>query len=148
MQFWSLMFVRLYPSVRLDYPYNTCFITKVKVKLSRYKSWRLKRGNVMLCFQSHSDIRHNLDDRAVSCTRRSLFAAKEIGWCSFLFEAEWSPGLLNADRRIGTQQEIEFGTSCFVARCLDHLRHVSTRFITSVCKKYNRLLSVQLYCLL
>jgi hypothetical protein len=53
----------------------------LKVKVSRNKSRRLRRGMEALA-------RH-----------RPHFTLKEIPWYSFLLEAEWTAGLLNADRR-------------------------------------------------
>ena len=53
-------------------------VVVVTVDLSRNKSWRLKRVNVMLCFHPYFDIRHNLDGRFVSCTLRPHFTPKEI----------------------------------------------------------------------
>jgi hypothetical protein len=37
----------------------------------------------------------------------ALQAGKEISWYSFLLEAEWFPGLLNADRRIRLLENIQ-----------------------------------------
>ena len=37
--------------------------------------------------------------RAVSCTRWLHFTSTEIPRYSFVFESEWTPGLLNLDRR-------------------------------------------------
>jgi hypothetical protein len=75
----------------------------------------------MLSFHPHFGIRHNQDGRVVSCTRRTQFTPKEIAWYSFLLQAEWAPGLLNADRRIGgtwrfpkTPRRIEIGAFCRV----------------------------------
>ena len=56
----------------------------------------------MLGFHPSFDIRHNLDGRVGSCTRRPHLNSKEIPWYLFLLEAEWNPGLLNADRRTGS----------------------------------------------
>ena len=53
----------------------------------------------MLGFHPYFDIRHNLDGRVVGYTRRPHYTPKEIPWYSLLLEAEWTPGLLNADRR-------------------------------------------------
>jgi len=47
------------------------------------------------------DIQHNLVVRVVSSMRRKHFTPKEIPWYLFLFEFYWTPGLLNAGRRIG-----------------------------------------------
>jgi hypothetical protein len=52
----------------------------------------------MLGFSPYFDIRHDYDDRVVSFTRRPHFTLEEIPWYSFLLEAEWTPGLLNANR--------------------------------------------------
>jgi len=46
------------------------------------------------------DIRHNCDGRVAGCTRESHFTTREFPSQSFLLEGKWTPGLLNADRRI------------------------------------------------
>ena len=76
------------------------------------------------------DIRHNLDGRALSSTRRPRFAPKEIPLYSFLLEVEWTPELQNADRSIRslenfprTPRGIEAGSSHPVAQCLNQPRH-------------------------
>jgi len=35
----------------------------------------------------------------VSCTRRPPFTSREIPWCSCLLTVEWTPGVLNTNRR-------------------------------------------------
>ena len=40
------------------------------------------------------------DGRVVKSTRRLQFTSKGIRSCSFVWEAEWTPALLNADRKI------------------------------------------------
>jgi hypothetical protein len=57
-------------------------------------------GGGMLGFHPYFDIRHNLDGRVVSSTCRPHFSPKEIPWYSFLLEADWTPGLMNANGRI------------------------------------------------
>ena len=59
-----------------------------------------RKGDGMLGYHHYFHIRHNQDRRTVSCTRRPIFTPKKIPWYSFLLQAEWTPGLLNADRRI------------------------------------------------
>ena len=44
------------------------------------------------------DIRHSYDGTAVSSTRQPHFTPKEISWYTFTLEAEWTAGLLSADR--------------------------------------------------
>ena len=39
------------------------------------------------------------DGKVVSSAHLTHFTPKEIPWYSFLLEAEWTPGLLNADKR-------------------------------------------------
>ena len=46
------------------------------------------------------DIRHNCEGRVVGCTREPHFTPREVPSQSFPLEGKWSPGLLNADRRI------------------------------------------------
>jgi len=43
----------------------------------------------------------------VSSTRRQHFTAKEIPWYSFTLEAEWTPGLMIADRRNGAPENFQ-----------------------------------------
>jgi hypothetical protein len=55
----------------------------------------------MLGLHPYFDTRHNWEGRAVSPTLRPHFIPKKIPWYSFLLQAERTPRLLNADRRIG-----------------------------------------------
>ena len=74
---------------------NNCKLRIGKKKeLSRNKSWRPRRDprNVGL----PSLLWHSAQLRRQSC--QSLFTLKGIPWYSFLLEAEWTPGLLSADR--------------------------------------------------
>ena len=66
-----------------------------------------QRGEGMLCFHPHFDIRHNYDGRVVSYTRRPHLTLKKIPWYSFLLEAKWTPVLLNADRRIRSVEHFQ-----------------------------------------
>jgi len=77
--------------------YLIIYVTKVK--LSRNKSWRLKTVRWSVRPPSYLDVRHNWGTIVVSSTRRPNFTAKVIPWYSFTLEAEWTPGLLIADRR-------------------------------------------------
>ena len=56
-------------------------------------------GDGILGFHFHFDIRHYLDGRDVSPTRRPHLTLQKIPWYSFLLEAEWTPELVNAHRR-------------------------------------------------
>ena len=60
---------------------------------------KIQRGNGKLGFHPYFDIRHKYNGRFVRSTRRPHFTPKEIPWYSFLIEAEWTLGLLNANRR-------------------------------------------------
>ena len=73
----------------------------VKVKDSCNKRWM----SGLHCF----GIRHKWDGRVVSCTSRPHVTPKEIPWHPFPLEAEWIPGLLNADKkkRIGKLQNFQ-----------------------------------------
>ena len=42
-----------------------------------------------------------------STTRMAELSALHAGWCSFLFEAEWTSGLLNADRMNSSLQNFQ-----------------------------------------
>jgi hypothetical protein len=64
-----------------------------------------RRGDGMFGFHPYFDIRHNLDGKVVSCTRRPHVTLKEISWCLFLLEAEWTLGLLDTDRRLKISKE-------------------------------------------
>jgi hypothetical protein len=61
----------------------------------------------MLGFHPYFDIRLNQDGRVVSCRRWPYFTRNEILWYSFPLEAEWTPELLNADRRIGSPENFQ-----------------------------------------
>jgi hypothetical protein len=70
------------------------------VQLPENKSWRLIAG-----MEGWASILSFIFGRTrtaefVSTKRRPHCTSKEIPWCSFLLQAEWTPGLLNADRRI------------------------------------------------
>jgi hypothetical protein len=98
-------------------------------KRSHNKPYRL-RGEMDGCASILTfDFRHNYDGRVVSSTRN--LPQKEIPWYSFLLQAEWTPGLLNVDRRLGhlefprTQSEIESGTSSLEVPCLNQLYYTS-----------------------
>jgi len=62
-------------------------------------------------------------------TRMANLSALRAGRYSFLFEAEWTLGLLNADRWNSSLQnfqvppEIEPGTSRLMTQCLNRLWH-------------------------
>jgi hypothetical protein len=56
-------------------------------------------GGGILGFHPYFDIQHIWDGRVVSSTRWLYFNPKEVPWCLFLVEAEWTPGLLNVARR-------------------------------------------------
>ena len=66
-----------------------------------------QRGDGKLGFHPHFDIRHNFDGTVVSSTSRPHFILKGIFWYSFLLEAELTPGLLNADRRIRSPENFQ-----------------------------------------
>jgi hypothetical protein len=72
----------------------------------------------MLDFQRYFDIWHNWEGRAVCRARRLHYTLKEIPGYSGLLEAEWAPGLLNADRKNTVLPGIEPGTSHLLAQCL------------------------------
>ena len=61
----------------------------------------------MLGFHLYFDIRPNQNGRAVSSKCRPHFTPKDILWYSFLSEAEWTPGQLNADRRMRTLESFQ-----------------------------------------
>jgi hypothetical protein len=71
-----------------------------KGKAFSYQVMETQKRDGILGFHPYFDIRHNCDSRVVSCTRRPQFTVKEIASYWVLLETEWSPGLLNADRRI------------------------------------------------
>jgi hypothetical protein len=60
---------------------------------------KTQKRDGMLGFHPYLDIRHNQDGRVASSKRRLHFTRKKIPWYSFLLQAEWTPGLLNANRR-------------------------------------------------
>jgi hypothetical protein len=80
-----------------------------------------------------------LDNRHVKVARLSVLHTgrlypQKIPWYSFLLEAEWTPGLLNTDRRIRslkkmpiTPSENEPATSCLVVQCLNQLMLLKER---------------------
>jgi hypothetical protein len=66
-----------------------------------------QRGVGMLGFHPYFDIWHNCGRRFFNSTHQLQFTTKEIRWYSFLLEAEWTLGLLNADRRIRSLENFE-----------------------------------------
>jgi hypothetical protein len=66
-----------------------------------------QRRDGMLSFRPYVDIRQNQDGTAVSCTHRTHFTLKEIRLHSFLLEAEWTPGRLNAKRRVRSLENFQ-----------------------------------------
>jgi hypothetical protein len=59
---------------------------------------KTQRGDGMLGFHPYFGIRHNpWAELWAPCAGRSL--PKDIPWYLFLLEAQWNPGLLNANRR-------------------------------------------------
>jgi len=56
---------------------------------------------------SYFDVRHNKDGRVVSATRLLHFTHKKIPGYSFLLQVEWTPWLLNADRRKRTLENFD-----------------------------------------
>lgn len=86
-----------------------------------------QRGDGILSFHHSFDIWRNLDGGVVSSTCCPPFTPKEIPLYSFLLEAEWSPGLLNADGRNGPLKfskdlpRIEHRTPCLGAQYLSQL---------------------------
>jgi len=89
----------------------------------------------MLDFHSYSDTRYYKDGRVVSSTRRPHFTPKNIPRYSFLLEDEWTPGLLNADRRKVARKfprtllGIEPGTSHLVPQCVNQLQGTLNRSV-------------------
>jgi hypothetical protein len=67
--------------------------------LSHNKSWRLR--GAMECWTSILTLTFSrtLMARVVSSTRWQHFTSKEIPRYSFVFEYEWTPGLLNLDKK-------------------------------------------------
>ena len=53
----------------------------------------------MLGFHPYFDIQHRQDDTVVSSTRQPHFTPRESHWQTFLLQAEWTPELLNAERK-------------------------------------------------
>ena len=84
-------------------------VVKVKVELSRKKSWRLGQGEVMWDCHHHFYIRHNQDGIVVSSKLQPKFTVKENPWYSFLLAAGFAPGLLNAYRK---NSSLEWNSDC------------------------------------
>ena len=105
----ALIFIKLTPSREA---------TQFNTKLSRNKSYRDDR---MSDFHPYFDIRHNLNGRAVSYTRRPHFTAKEVPWYSFLLGAECGQKDLVTWNLPTTPPGIKTGTSHLVAQCLNQL---------------------------
>jgi hypothetical protein len=67
--------------------------------LSHNKSWRLRGGKECWTSILTLTFSRTLMARVVSSMHWLLFTTKEIPRYSFVFESEWTPGLLNLDRR-------------------------------------------------
>jgi hypothetical protein len=109
-------------SLSLHFLYDSLVQVKLKIKLSRNKSYRLGGGDGKLSFHPYFDIRPHL-------------TPKEINWYSFRLETEWTPGILNADRKMRSlenfqgSQRVETGTSSLVVQCLNKLLHCSPHLV-------------------
>jgi len=97
--------------------------------LSHNKSWRLRWGKECWTSILTLTFSRTLMARAVSSMHWLLFTTKEIPRYSFVFESEWTPGLLNLDRWSKvtwkfprTLLRIEPGTYLLMAQCLNQLR--------------------------
>ena len=83
-----------------------CRCRDKEVKLSCNKSWRLRGG--MECWAPVLALTFDTTRTAeLSAPHDGALNPKKIPWYSFLLEAEWNQGLLNADGRIRALEDFQ-----------------------------------------